>query len=147
MVMQLTIVALVEEIGFRGYLQNKLLAHSRHRLGARLAVTIAVILSAALFAVWHVPGWDLTQPWSAHLPLLLLLLGTGIVFGLIYHLSGNLYLVTLLHALGNSWPFAFDMVGWPVWALAMFWTITATLYLAAVGLCLRLQDSRSNPSG
>lgn len=142
MVLQLAIIALIEEIAFRGYLQNKLLALSRHRLGSAAAVTMAITISAALFALWHVPAWDLTQPWTAHLPLLGMLFGTGVVFGVIYYLSGNLYLVAVLHALGNTWRFAFDMAGWPVWALVAFWTLAAVLYGAAVGVCLRLQRER-----
>lgn len=145
LVMQIAVIALVEEIAFRGYLQNKLLAYGRQHFGSVIAVTIAVTIGAALFAIWHVPGWNLTQPWTAHLPLLLALLGTGIAFGLIYHFSGNIYLVTLLHALGNTWPFAFDMADWPVWTLAMFWTITGALYLTTVAVCLRLQGPKSNP--
>ena len=135
LILNLAIIALVEEIAFRGYLLNKLLALHQHRH----ATATAVIFSGFLFAAWHVPGWDLTQPWVNQAPLFALLFGTGVVFGLIYHFTRNLYLVGLLHGFGNLWPFAFDLSDWPIGALVLFWAVTALLYLATPRLCLCLQ--------
>lgn len=76
-----------EEIIFRAFLINYLLAFSGHTLIGEFS---AIILPALLFSVVHI--------YQGHKAVLKILLA-GILFGLIYYLSGSLLIVMLLHFL------------------------------------------------
>lgn len=136
---QFLFVGMIEELGFRGYLQNWFL----RRFGTQRwwGVTGAILVSGLLFSLWHpAPSEYLSGAWLDQLPMLGLLWFSGIGFGIIYYFSGNLYLAAGLHGLGNTWPFAFVMGDWSPLALGIFWTFVAGLYLAAILVCRTLGD-------
>lgn len=89
-------VALGEEVFFRGFLQNQLVA----KLGSRRAGS-AVLLASVAFALAHFRGLlvgpeDITS--SLLGPAMI-----GVAIGAVYYVSGNLFICVGLHALFN-WP-------------------------------------------
>ena len=86
---------LAEEVLFRGVVFRL--------LRARVALYAALVASAMLFALIHLPYWWLS---GAAAPAgLALRLGSifayGMFFGLLYHWSGSLYAPMLCHVLNN----------------------------------------------
>jgi membrane protease YdiL (CAAX protease family) len=77
------IAPVIEEVLFRGYLQNALMRH--------MPPLAAIAVAALAFGVIHF------QPYAL-LPLALL----GAAFGYIYHRTGSLYANILLHAANNA---------------------------------------------
>jgi membrane protease YdiL (CAAX protease family) len=73
----------VEELLFRGLLQKS--------LSLEMPIWLAIAISATLFGVMHM---DLTA-----MPVLI---GMGVVFGMLYHLTGSLRLTIAAHLLNNS---------------------------------------------
>ncbi len=96
--------ALFEEIAYRGFLFPQLylkLDGWRHRPWLRLGA--AILFSQGLFALSHIPNrLYLGMSISQIAPDLLLLLGWGILYTLIYLRTDNLFLVVGVHALGNA---------------------------------------------
>jgi len=76
-----------EEIIFRGFFINYLLAFSGHTIIGQWS---AILLPALLFSVVHI--------YQGHKAVLKILLA-GILFGIIYYWSGSLLIVILLHFL------------------------------------------------
>jgi len=107
--------ALAEELAIRGYLQNKLIS----MLGGGRVRTVAGIGAASVtFALIHVPRFVVAgRSVEQQLPALALLLFTGVGFGLIYEVTRNLYLITLVHGLGNYWLLVVEPSNWPNWPL------------------------------
>lgn len=109
-----------EELAFRGYLQNKLVA-LQGRGTARARTAVGVVGAAVVFSLLHVPtllfgGATLGE--SAGTLVLLALSGIG--FGTVYAATRNLYLVALLHGIGNWWPLFVDPPGvWPDWGVLL----------------------------
>lgn len=104
--------AFVEEAVVRGYLQTKL----RSLLGANgpLRRLLAVVVASASFALLHVPrvlveGGYIGGGVAGTLAVLTL---SGVGFGLLFELSGNVYFVGLVHALGNTWVLLVDGFAW-----------------------------------
>ena len=81
--------AIIEEILFRGLLQNGL----KRRVGAGWAIVIAGLVFAAIH------GQLLAFPVLALI---------GMAFGLLYHLTGSLRLTILLHMINNGAALAFS---------------------------------------
>ena len=77
------IAPLLEEILFRGLLQNA--------LSKRLPVWAAIALSALVFGAMHMDFYAMP-------PLLLM----GVIFGVIYHLTGSLRITIVLHMINNA---------------------------------------------
>lgn len=77
------VAPLLEEILFRGLLQNA--------LSKRLPVWAAIALSALVFGAMHMDFYALP-------PLVLM----GAIFGVIYHLTGSLRVTILLHMINNA---------------------------------------------
>ena len=107
---QLLIVGLVEEFVWRGYLQTKLRDWSAARgLPTGTARAAGIVAAAALFALWHVPqrllvqGMDLGTTAAS----VLLLVGLGVGFGLLYEATHSVLFVALLHGSWNVRPFFF----------------------------------------
>ncbi|MGL5838921.1 MAG: lysostaphin resistance A-like protein [Sphingorhabdus sp.] len=73
----------LEELLFRGLLQTS--------LAKRMPIWAAILLASAIFALIHF------QPYA--FPALMAM---GIVFGVLYHLTGSLRVTILAHALNNS---------------------------------------------
>lgn len=91
----LTIVVagpLVEEILFRGYLQNA--------LKAKLPLHVAIVLTALIFGLYHVQ--------LAALPMLTVV---GLAIGYFYHYTGSLKWSMALHMLNNLVAFVFTLYG------------------------------------
>ena len=75
--------AFCEELFFRGVLQRTIVKASKN-------VAFAIVVSAAFFSIMHM---DLL----AFVPRIIL----GVVLGLIFHLSGNLWLSIIAHCINN----------------------------------------------
>lgn len=118
-VAQYLFVGPVEELAFRGYLQNKLT--TLFGGSVRLRTALAVTGAAVVFSLAHVPTLLLTD--GAGLGqatgTLVLLALSGITFGAVYALTHNLVLAALLHGVGNFWPLVVDpgAGAWPNWAV------------------------------
>jgi hypothetical protein len=57
---------------------------------------------------------------------------TAILFGVIYELAHNIYLVAMFHGIGNTWPLVIDWPSWSGTALVGFWVGVACIYAAAI---------------
>ena len=77
------VAPLLEEILFRGLLQNA--------LSKRLPVWAAIVLSALVFGAMHMDFYAMP-------PLVVM----GAIFGAIYHLTGSLRVTILLHMINNA---------------------------------------------
>jgi membrane protease YdiL (CAAX protease family) len=77
------VAPLVEELLFRGILQNSLAKH--------MPIWVAIALASAIFAAMHM---QLTA-----FPALMVI---GASFGLLYHLTGSLRVNILVHMLNNA---------------------------------------------
>lgn len=77
------VAPLLEEILFRGLLQNA--------LSKRLPVWAAIALSALIFGAMHMDFYAMP-------PLVLM----GAIFGVIYHLTGSLRVTIVLHMINNA---------------------------------------------
>ncbi len=73
----------VEELLFRGLLQNA--------LSDKLPIWAAILISAVVFGAVHMDYYALP-----------VLVGMGIVFGVLYHLTGSLRVTILAHMINNS---------------------------------------------
>ena len=92
--------ALREEIVYRGFLIPQLALHLDGRLRSRAAVLALAVLGAALvFAAMHVP--NVIRIGLDPGPQFLIHTFNGVVFGLLYIFTGNLFFVIGVHALGN----------------------------------------------
>lgn len=126
----------IEELAFRGYLQNKLIAVMEFG-SLRFRTGIGIVATGLIFAALHVPVRILLDGLGvAELagPLLLLAL-SGMVFGSIYALTQNLYLVMFLHGVGDFWPFVVDFGRgvWPNYAvLLLLYSVLVLLYRVGV---------------
>jgi membrane protease YdiL (CAAX protease family) len=106
----LLFTALPEELFFRTYLQQKavsLAGGTTHR-----AVTAGIAIAAVLFAAFHLPRWFLASGHGVGAALAVRLLGltlAGFAYGLVYALTGNLWLVAFFHATMNQRPLLITM--------------------------------------
>ena len=101
----LLFTAIPEELFFRSYLQQRVVA----MVGgdSRRAVVTGVAAVALLFAVFHLPRWFLASGHGVGPALAGRLAGltlAGLAFGIVYVLTENLWLVALLHATMNYRP-------------------------------------------
>lgn len=116
MVTNLVFTGAVEELAFRGYLQNKLVSLVDIG-GMRLQTAVGIILAAISFSIMHIParllvdGFQVSEVGGS----LVLLALSGMLFGTIYALTQNLWLVMFLHGVGNFWPImmSFGRGIWP----------------------------------
>jgi len=102
----LLFTAIPEELFFRAYLQQKFTALTAG--ATRHAVLSGVGLASVLFALFHLPRWFLASGHgigSALATRLLALMLMGLAYGVVYALTGNLWLVALFHATMNQPPF------------------------------------------
>lgn len=129
---QYLLVGPVEELAFRGYLQNKLLALFG-KGSVRLQMAIAIVGAAIGFSLLHLPALIVTEgsQFGAAIGSLLLLTLSGITFGTMYALTRNLVLVSMLHGIGNFWPLLVDPgIGlWPNWGIIIpLYALAVVLY-------------------
>lgn len=96
--------ALFEETVFRGFLLPQLALRLPEGWPGQRRTLVALVLSALIFSVWHVPTlWihqDLTAPAMAF--RLVHLTGAGLLLGLLYLRTGNLFVTMAVHALVNA---------------------------------------------
>jgi membrane protease YdiL (CAAX protease family) len=125
------VIGLVEEAAFRGYFQSKMIA----LLGdtTRLHVALGILATSVVFGVLHTPGALVSGAGlggalaAATLPAI-----TAVLFGIIYELTHNIYLVAMFHGLGNTWPLVIDWPSWSGAALVGFWIGAACIYVGAI---------------
>lgn len=92
-------VAVVEEIGFRGFLIPQFWV----RLNGRWRLATAVVLSQLSFAAMHIPQLIHEQlPPAAFASRAGMVFLLGVVFALIYLLSDNLFIAMAFHGLHDS---------------------------------------------
>lgn len=93
------------------------------RGSAPLQTVVAIVTTAIVFSVLHVPTIVLVEgtPIGQAVGSLILLTLSGITFGVMYALTRNLFLVALLHGLGNLWPLVVDpgIGAWPNWGVVI----------------------------
>ncbi len=106
-----TIIGLLEEIGWRGYLLPHLLPLGRTR---------ALLLSGFLHGIWHLPLILLTpfyhasgNPWTVAVLFLLTLTAAGVFYGYLRLTSNSIWPVALAHSAFN-----------------MFWTVFSAITVA-----------------
>ena len=93
--LQVLVIALPEEVFFRGYLQTRLarlLSDRRRVLGTPVPVA-AILLTSLLFAIGHV----LIQPHPARM----LVFFPSLIFGWMRERTGSVFASTLFHGLAN----------------------------------------------
>jgi membrane protease YdiL (CAAX protease family) len=143
-VAQYLLVGPVEELAMRGYLQNRLVA----LLGggeSRLRMALGIVVMAVVFAVAHIPDLLLDRGWAvAELPpRLALLFSSAIVFGVIYELTRNLYLLGLLHGFGNVRLLFVDPGAAPDWLII---PVIVVLYVLLVWSYRRWASRTQRPT-
>lgn len=127
--------AFIEEFVFRGYLQGKV----RSVLGANSTLQrgVAIVTAGILFGLGHVPRILLEGGYVSGTSVagtLLVLTLSGIGFGVMYELTENLYLVGLLHGLGNSWPLLVDGFAWDGAVQTGFFVSIGVVYFGITGV-------------
>ena len=96
--------AIPEELFFRAYLQQKavaLIGDKTHRANAA-----GIVVATVLFALFHLPRW-FASGHAVGTTLAVRLFGLalmGLAYGLVYAMTGNLWLVVLFHATMNQPP-------------------------------------------
>jgi len=97
--------ALFEEIGFRGFLLVQFITKlGRIVKNKVLLISLALLTSQTFFTLMHVPWKMMDQGWTTavFLDLLFSVFMNGIIFGLVYLRTQNLFFVMIIHALGNA---------------------------------------------
>jgi hypothetical protein len=98
--------ALYEEVVFRGFLLVQLHKWARRRLPdmPELALGLALVSSQLLFAIVHIPNRIVSHGVApgALAPALVLPFLVGILLGLVYYRTGNLFVAIGLHAFMNT---------------------------------------------
>jgi membrane protease YdiL (CAAX protease family) len=121
----------VEELAFRGYLQNKLTA----LLGGfdRLRIAAGILATAVVFSLIHLPALVVVRGLAVSTAggSIVLLAVSGAALGAVYALTRNLYVVVLLHGFGNLWPLVVDTGPgtWPNWGvLLLVYALVVVVY-------------------
>ena len=95
--------ALFEEIAYRGFLFPQLYLRLAGCGSARKRLGLALLISQGLFALSHIPNRIYLGMTPSEIALdLLMLLGWGTIYTLIYLRTDNLFIVVGIHALGNT---------------------------------------------
>jgi len=101
-VVVVSIMSLVEEIGWRAWLQPRLQAH----MGARGAI----LATSAVWAAWHIPFQlsgvqhvDGVSPVMLALTLPIGTFGAGLVIGWLWLRTKSIWIVSLAHGALNNW--------------------------------------------
>lgn len=96
--------ALFEEIAYRGFLFPQLFLRLRAWVEYPLThLMLSILISQGLFALSHIPNRIYLGMTTPEIALdLLMLLGWGVLYTLIYIRTDNLFIVVGIHALGNA---------------------------------------------
>lgn len=107
---------LSEELLFRGYVQSKCTALGRPLPGIPPTVT-GIVAAGLLFGVPHLPlgviGYG-AGPWAIPSILLNNLLPAGVVYGIIYYLTQNVWFTGFVHGFANATVVPFDPAAVPL---------------------------------
>jgi membrane protease YdiL (CAAX protease family) len=131
-----SLFALGEEVGWRGYMQSKIVA--------RYGVANGIVLSAAIWAVWHLPYAISGLHHISGVPILALLVimpvghfGLGVFLGWLYQRTSSIWVVTIAHGAANNWgQFAFKFMEGDAANLRL--AVANSLALLALGLLVLL---------
>jgi membrane protease YdiL (CAAX protease family) len=137
----------VEELAFRGYLQNKVV--SIMTVGSRtVQMTIGIVIASLSFALLHIPVYLLVRDVATGtlIVTLGLLTATSVMYGAIYAATRNLYLVMFLHGIGNFWPLVVNPgTGvWPNYAVLLVIYTCLTLIYRQLATDLTLPSTRKS---
>jgi uncharacterized protein len=102
LICQLLVVAVQEEIIFRGFLMPQVyLRIKKDKYIVRMG--LSVVISQGLFAVWHIPIriFSGMSPVSTIISIFTVFL-LGIIFALIYIRTGNIFIAMGMHGLWNA---------------------------------------------
>jgi len=97
--------ALYEEIGFRGFLLVQFRMKMERVIENRyLQITVALLVSQLFFSILHLPWMVLNQGWTITIvtDLIFSVFLNGIIYGLLYLRTENLFFVMIIHGLGNA---------------------------------------------
>lgn len=96
--------ALFEEIGFRGFLLFQFKTKLEKMANSVVLIGLSLILSQVFFALLHVPWKVMNQGWTTTVVLDIVFSAfmNGIIYGLLYLRTMNLFFVMIIHALGNA---------------------------------------------
>jgi len=97
--------ALYEEVGYRGFLLVQFdmkMAHVTSNKYFRLA--LALLFSQALFMLVHIPWKLVNEGWTVNVffDLIFSVFLNGLIYGILYLRTENLFFVMGVHALGNA---------------------------------------------
>jgi len=131
-----SLFALGEEVGWRGYMQS--------RIVARYGVANGIVLSAAIWAVWHLPYAISGLHHIAEVPIPALLVimpvghfGLGVFLGWLYQQTSSVWVVAIAHGAANNWgQFAFKFMEGDAGNLRL--AVANSLALLALGLLVLL---------
>ena len=84
-----------QEIVYRGMIQNELI----RRYGA----VAGIVMANALYTFGPLHSYYFAAPMSRALPMFAAVFAIGLVFGVLYRRSGNLWIVGVMHAVGNAY--------------------------------------------
>jgi len=132
--------AIPEESLFRAYLQEKFVSLAGGR--SRRAVVTGIGIAAVLFALFHLPRWFLASGHGIGAALVTRLLGLlliGLTYGIVYALTGNLWLVALFHATMNHPPFLVT-VSYPPDLHLFVGAVESVAIVAVVYVAVRVVD-------
>lgn len=143
---QYLFVGILEELAFRGYLQNKLIAFlGSGRKHAHRAV--GIVLTAVIFAAMHLPsrlfGNDL--PLDVLAVSLTFVVVAGVVLGTVYELTRNVFFVGILHGTVNLWPLFVAPQTWPN-RLFLVWLGGGVVLLGMTVWCYRRWMMSTQPT-
>ncbi len=97
--------ALYEEVGYRGFLLIQFDIKMKEVTTNRyLQVALALIFSQTLFTLIHIPWKVMNQGWTMTvlLDLVFSVFMNGLIYGVLYLRTENLFFVIMVHALGNA---------------------------------------------
>lgn len=98
-------IALFEETGFRGFLliQFKIKLKKSDK-NVNLRVLLALVVSQAFFTLIHIPWkvYSQVEPISIFSDLVFSVFVNGLIYGLLYLRTRNLFYVMIIHGLGNA---------------------------------------------
>ncbi len=109
---------LVEEVYYRGYLLNQITGkfynkNTGNNKAEFKSIFKGVVLSSTMFAFLHIPIRIFTGVLGLNLVLnILLLIGIGVIIGLIYVFSTNLFFAMAVHVISNISFVLFAPVGY-----------------------------------
>lgn len=97
--------ALYEETGFRGHLLTEFINRCNKTTKSKnYVIGLALLVSQLLFMLMHVPWMVMNQGWTTSIipDLIFSVFLNGVIYGLLYLRTRNLFFVMIIHALGNA---------------------------------------------